>query len=125
MTLDLLNTIFLGIIAFFFLAMTAVLVPLVLKIKGGVQEVTALTGDVRAQIAPVMAHVNRVASDVEGVTATIRREVEHFAQSLERVTERVNDIAAFAEIVQQEVRQPVLKSVATVAGLRRMFSRLF
>jgi methyl-accepting chemotaxis protein len=125
MTLELLNTIFLGIIAFFFLAMTAVLVPLVLKIKGGVQEVTALTGDVRAQIAPVMAHVNHVATDVEAVTTTIRREVDRLGDSIERVTERVNDIAAFAEVVQQEVRQPVLKSVATVTGLRRMFGRLF
>jgi uncharacterized protein YoxC len=125
MTLDVLNTIFLGIIAFFFLALTIVLVPLVLKIKGGVQEATALTSDVRSKIDPVMARVNHIADDVEGMTATVRREVDHFAASMAKVTDRVNDVVAFAEVVQSEVRQPVLKSVATVAGLRRMFSRLF
>ena len=123
MTLDILNTIFLGIIAFFFLAMTFVLVPLVLKLKAGVSEATDLTADVRRQVAPVMSRVNRVADDVEGMTATVRREVDRFGTSMERVSQRVNDMVAFAEVVQNEVREPILKSVATVTGLRRVFRR--
>lgn len=125
MTLDILNTIFLGIIAFFFLAMTIVLVPLVLKIKSGVSAGVALTGDVRRQVDPLMARVNRVADDVEGMTGTVRREVDRMGASAERVAHRINEMAAFAEVVQQEIRQPVLKSVATVTGLRRVFGRLF
>jgi uncharacterized protein YoxC len=125
MTLDILNTIFLGIIAFFFLAMTFVLVPLVLKLKNGVHEATALTADVRSHVVPVMSRMNRVADDVEGMTATVRREVDRFGASMERVSNRVNEMVAFAEVVQNEVREPILKSVATVSGLRRVFSRLF
>ena len=125
MTLEVLNTIFLGIIAFFFLVMTAVLVPLVLKIKGGVQEATALTGDVRMKLDPVVARVRDIADDVEGMTATVRREVDRLGASAEKVSSRVNEMVAFAEAVQAEVREPLLKSVATVTGLRRMFGRIF
>jgi uncharacterized protein YoxC len=125
MTLDILNTIFLGIIALFFLAMTFVLVPLAFKVKRGVHEATALTTDVRSQIAPVMTRVNRVADDVEEMTATARREVDRFGAAMERVSTRVNEMVAFAEVVQNEVRDPILKSVATVSGLRRVFRRLF
>jgi len=125
MTLDILNTIFLGIIAFFFLAMTFVLVPLALKLRNGVHEATALTADVRSQVAPVMTRVNRVAGDVEEMTATVRREVDRFGASMEQVSTRVHEMAAFAEVVQNEIREPVLKSVATVSGLRRVFRRLF
>jgi uncharacterized protein YoxC len=125
MTLEILNTIFLGIIAFFFLMMTVILIPLVLKVKSGVQEATALTGDVRRKIDPVMARVNRVADDVEGMTATVRREVDRFGTAMERVSARVNEMVTFAEVVQNEVREPILKSVATVTGLRRIFGRRF
>ena len=125
MTLDILNTIFLGIIAFFFLAMTFVMVPLVWKMKGGVQAAIGLTTQVQSQIAPLMTRVNRVADDVEDMTGTVRREVDRFGAAMERVSNRVNEMAAFAEVVQNEVREPILKSVATVSGLRRVFSRLF
>ncbi len=125
MTLELLNTIFLGIIAFFFLAMTLVAVPLVLKVKSGVREVTALTADVRLKVDPVMARVRAIADDVEGMTATVRREVDRFGASAEKVSHRVNEMVALAEVVQNEIREPLLKSAATVAGLRRMFGRLF
>lgn len=125
MTLDLLNTIFLGIIAFFFLAMTVVLVPLALKVKSGVQEATALTADVRLKIDPVASRVRDIADDVEGMTATMRREVDRMGSSLERVTQRVDEMAALAEVVQAEIREPLLRSAATMAGLKRMFGRLF
>ncbi len=125
MTLDILNTIFLGIIAFFFLAMTFVLVPFILKMKSGVHAAISLTTHVQNQVAPVMTRVNRVADDVEDMTATVRREVDRFGASMERVSSRVNEMAAFAEVVQNEVREPILKSVATVSGLRRVFRRLF
>jgi uncharacterized protein YoxC len=125
MTLDILNTIFLGIIAFFFLAMTFVLIPLAWKMKGGVQAAIGLTTQVQSQVVPLMTRVNRVADDVEDMTATVRREVDRFGASMERVSSRVNEMAAFAEAVQNEVREPILKSVATVSGLRRVFSRLF
>ena len=125
MTLDILNTIFLGIIAFFFLAMTVVLVPLLLKVKGGVQEAKALTADVRMKIDPVMARVRDITDDVEGMTATVRREVERMSVSAQKVSERVNELTELAAVVQAEVREPLLKSVATVTGLRRMFGRLF
>lgn len=125
MTLDILNTIFLGIIAFFFLAMTLVLIPLVFKVKGGVKEATALTADVRSQIEPVMARVNRVADDVEGMTSTARREADRLGVAAARISGQVNEMISLMEVVQEEVRQPLLKSVATITGLRRMFGRLF
>lgn len=125
MTLEILNTVFLGIIAFFFLAMTLVLVPVFLKVRSATEEARALTADVRVKIDPVVARVRDIADDVEGVTATVRREVDRLGTSAERVATRVNEMVALAEMVQNEVREPLIKSVATISGLRRMLSRLF
>jgi uncharacterized protein YoxC len=123
-TLEILNTVFLGIIAFFFLAMTLVLVPVLLKVRSATEEARALTADVRVKIDPVVARVRDIADDVEGMTATVRREVDRLGTSAERVATRVNEMVALAEMVQNEVREPLIKSVATVSGLRRMLSRL-
>jgi hypothetical protein len=125
MTLELLNTIFLGIIALFFLVMTFVGVLVGTKVRKGAQEITALTTDVRYKLDPVMARVRDIADDVQHMTTTAKREVDRLGASAEKVSHRVNEFVAFADVVQSEVREPILKSVATVAGLRRMFNRLF
>ena len=125
MTLEVWNTIFLGIIAFFFLAMTIVLIPVALKVKGAVEQASALTGEARRKLDPVMARVNHITDDVQGMTTTVRREVDRFGVSAEKVAAQVDQMAALAEVIQAEIREPLIKSAATVAGLRRMFGRLF
>lgn len=119
------NTLFLGIIAGYFLVMTVALIWVALVVRRGVREVSAVAADVRFKIDPVLARVRAIADDVEGMSATARREVERLGSTAERVSHRVDEMVALAAAVQEEVREPLLKSVATVAGLRRMVGRLF
>jgi uncharacterized protein YoxC len=119
------NTLFLGIIAGYFLVMTVALIWVALAVRRGVREVSAVAADVRFKIDPVLARVRDIADDVEGMSATARREVERLGSTAERVSHRVDEMVALAAAVQEEVREPLLKSVATVAGLRRVVGRLF
>ena len=119
------NTLFLGVIAGYFLVMTVALIWVAFVVRRGVREVSAVATDVRLKIDPVLARVREIADDVEGISATARREVERLGSTAERVSNRVDEMVAFAAAVQEEVREPLLKSVATVAGLRRVVGRLF
>jgi hypothetical protein len=119
------NTIFLGVIAGYFLVMTVALIWVAFVVRRGVREVSAVASDVRLKIDPVIARVREIADDVEGMSATARREVDRLAATTERVSSRVDEMVALAAAVQEEVREPLLKSVATVAGLRRVVGRLF
>ena len=119
------NTLFLGVIAGYFLVMTVALIWVAFVVRRGVREVSAVASDVRLKIDPVLARVREIADDVEGMSATARREVERLGSTAERVSNRVDEMVAFAAAVQEEVREPLLKSVATVAGLRRVVGRLF
>ena len=119
------NTLFLGIIAGYFLVMTVALIWVALVVRRGVREVSAVASDVRFKIDPLLARVRDIADDVEGMSATARREVERLGSTAERVSHRVDEMVALAAAVQEEVREPLLKSVATVAGLRRVVGRLF
>ena len=119
------NTLFLGVIAGYFLVMTVALIWVAFVVRRGVREVSAVATDVRLKIDPVLARVREIADDVEGISATARREVERLGSTAERVSNRVDEMVALAAAVQEEVREPLLKSVATVAGLRRVVGRLF
>jgi methyl-accepting chemotaxis protein len=119
------NTLFLGVIAGYFLVMTLALIWVAFVVRRGVREVSAVASDVRLKIDPVLARVREIADDVEGMSATARREVERLGSTAERVSNRVDEMVALAAAVQEEVREPLLKSVATVAGLRRVVGRLF
>jgi methyl-accepting chemotaxis protein len=119
------NTLFLGVIAGYFLVMTVALIWVAFVVRRGVREVSAVASDVRLKIDPVLARVREIADDVEGMSATARREVERLGSTAERVSNRVDEMVALAAAVQEEVREPLLKSVATVAGLRRVVGRLF
>jgi methyl-accepting chemotaxis protein len=119
------NTLFLGVIAGYFLVMTVALIWVAFVVRRGVREVSAVASDVRLKIDPVLARVREIADDVEGMSATARREVERLGSTAERVSNRVDEMVALAAAVQEEVREQLLKSVATVAGLRRVVGRLF
>ena len=119
------NTLFLGVIAGYFLVMTVALIWVAFVVRRGVREVSAVATDVRLKIDPVLARVREIADDFEGISATARREVERLGSTAERVSNRVDEMVALAAAVQEEVREPLLKSVATVAGLRRVVGRLF
>jgi methyl-accepting chemotaxis protein len=119
------NTLFLGVIAGYFLVMTVALIWVAFVVRRGVREVSAVASDVRLKIDPVLSRVREIADDVEGMSATARREVERLGSTAERVSNRVDEMVALAAAVQEEVREPLLKSVATVAGLRRVVGRLF
>jgi methyl-accepting chemotaxis protein len=105
--------------------MTVALIWVAFVVRRGVREVSAVASDVRLKIDPVLARVREIADDVEGMSATARREVERLGSTAERVSNRVDEMVALAAAVQEEVREPLLKSVATVAGLRRVVGRLF
>lgn len=129
MDLSLWNSIALWIIASFFLILTLVLlfvgIPVALDVKRTVRKLRSAIDEVRVKIDPILFSAQSVADDIEEMTATARREADRMGASVERVSERVDDLAALIEMVQEEVERPLLKSVATITGAKRVLSRWF
>ena len=129
MGLDLWNTIALWVIASFFLVMTALLVfvgiPVALDVKRTVSHLRGTLDEVRIKLDPVLFKAQAVADDIQEMTATAKREATRVGASVEKVSERIDDFASLVEVIQQEVEKPLLKTVATVAGAKKMFSRWF
>lgn len=129
MDLTLWNSIALWIIASFFLILTLVLlfvgIPVALDVKKTAKKLRGTIDEVRIKLDPVLFSAQSVADDVQEMAATARREAERMGSSVERVSERVDDLASLIEVVQEEIERPLLKSVATIAGARRAISRFF
>jgi uncharacterized protein YoxC len=121
------NTIALWVIAAFFLILTLVLVfvgiPVALDTKRTVKHLRGTMDEVRVKLDPILFRAQTVADDVQEMTATAKREVARVGSSVDRVSERIDDLAALVEVVQEEIQKPLLKSAATLAGARRFLSR--
>jgi uncharacterized protein YoxC len=129
MELALWNTIALWIIASFFLILTLILIfvgiPVALDVKRTVKHARGTLDEVRVKLDPVLFKAQAVADDIQEMTATAKREAARMGASVEKMSERVDDFASLVEVVQQEIEKPLLKTVATVAGAKKMLSRWF
>ncbi|CAN5301502.1 MAG: hypothetical protein H0W36_01075 [Gemmatimonadetes bacterium] len=121
------NTIALWVIAAFFLILTLVLVfvgiPVALDTKRTVKHLRGTMDEVRLKLDPILFRAQTVADDVQEMTATAKREVARVGSSVDRVSKRIDDLAALVEVVQEEIQKPLLKSAATLSGARRFISR--
>jgi uncharacterized protein YoxC len=123
------NTIAFWIVAAFFLILTGVLVfvgiPVALDIKRTVKHLRGTMDEVRIKLDPILFKAQAMADDIQEMTATAKREAVRVGASVEKVSERIDDLASLVEVVQQEIEKPLLKTVATVSTAKRMLSRWF
>ena len=63
--------------------------------------------EVRVKANPILFKAQEVASDIQEMTATARREAERVGASIENVSGRVDDFAALIEVVQEQVERPL------------------
>lgn len=127
MELALWNTIALSIIAAFFLILTLLLVvvgiPVALDAKRTIRHLRRSMDEVRVKLDPILFRAQSIADDLQEMAATAKREAARVGASVERVSDRVDDLAALIEVVQEEIQKPLLKSVATFSGAKRFLSR--
>ena len=127
MDLALWNTIALWIIAAFFLVLTLILVivgvPIALDAKRTVRHLRRTADEVRVKLDPILFRAQSIADDLQEMTATAKREAARVGASVEKVGDRIDDLAALMEVIQEEIQKPLLKSVATFSGAKRFFSR--
>lgn len=121
------NTIALWVIASFFLILTLVLVfvgiPVALDIKRSARQIQSTVDEVRVKMDPILFRAQSMADDLQEMTSTAKREVDRVGSSVDRVSARIDDLASLVEVVQDEIQQPLLKSVATLSGVKRFVSR--
>ena len=129
MDLALWTTIAFWIVAVFFLLLTGVLVfvgiPVALDIKRTVKHLRGTLDEVRIKLDPILFKAQAMADDIQEMTATAKREAARVGASVEKVSERIDDLASLVEVVQQEIEKPLLKTVATVSTAKKMLSRWF
>jgi uncharacterized protein YoxC len=94
-----------------------------LDVKRSARQMKGTLDEVRVKVDPILFRAQSVADDVQEMTSTAKREVHRVGSSVDRVSKRIDDLAALVEVVQDEVQKPLLKSVATLSGARRFLSR--
>ncbi|MEO7362134.1 MAG: hypothetical protein ABI120_17525 [Gemmatimonadaceae bacterium] len=102
---------------------------LMISLKKGFDALTGTVEKLVAESRPIINQVSMVAEDAREVVAMIKTDVERVTDAASAVSEQLLDIAASTErrmdninavmdVVQGEIEETVLSTVATVRGVR-------
>lgn len=111
------------------LVMLAALVWLLITVRRSVMEVNGLLKQMAAESRPLIATATAIAADARAVTATLRKNVERVndaagavsAQLLyaaETTADRVDEVNAVLDVLQAELEDTAIATVAAVRGIR-------
>lgn len=111
------------------LALLVTLVWLLLTVRRSVMEVNGLLKQFASETRPLITSATAVASDARAVVATLRRNVDQVSDAAGAVTsqllyaaettaDRVDEVNAVLDVLQEELEDTAIATVAAVRGIR-------
>lgn len=107
--------VWLGVIAVAVLVMAVVQVAVVVQLLRVARSVSAATADLRKELTPLIAKVNKVADDAGKVSALALTQLERVDRLMDNTVRRIDDTLA---VVQDAVLGPVRQGAAVMAGVK-------
>lgn len=105
-------------------------IGLLKRLREPLTRISGAVDDVRERLAPVLANVEtaseeasriagRLRHDADDVGRSLRRASESTERMVELVEDRVAEVAALLEVVQEEAEETFLSTASVLRGLRR------
>ena len=107
--------VWLGVIAVAVLVMAIIQVAVMVQLMRVAKTASSATADLRRELAPLIAKVNKVADDAGKVSALALTQLERVDQLMDNTVQRIDDTLA---VVQDAVLGPVRQGAAVVAGIK-------
>jgi hypothetical protein len=123
------------VIALALIAVTIAAVAAAVAARGLIRRLNGMVDKVEKQSDPIIAHAKVVAANVEQISATARAEVDQIKESLTtahngfsrataRAEERLGQLNALIEVVQDEAEQIFIGTASTMRGVKAGASAL-
>lgn len=107
--------VWLGVIAVAVLVMAVVQVAVVVQLMRVTKNASAATTELRKELTPLIAKVNKVADDAGRVSALALTQLERVDRVMDNTAQRIDDTLG---IVQDAVLGPVRQGAAVMAGVK-------
>jgi hypothetical protein len=107
--------VWLGVIAVAVLVMAIIQVAVVVQLLKVAKNAAAATADLRKELTPLIAKVNKVADDAGKVSALALTQLERVDRVMDNTAQRIDDTLA---VVQDAVLGPVRQGAAVMAGVK-------
>ncbi len=111
---DMMN-VWLGVIAVAVLVMAVIQVAVVVQLLKVAKNAAAATADLRKELTPLIAKVNKVADDAGKVSALALSQLERVDRVMDSTAQRIDDTLG---VVQDAVLGPVRQGAAVMAGVK-------
>lgn len=111
------------------LALLVLLAPTVWSFTRNMRQLRALLDRVYDDLKPLAGHANRIASNLDEITESVRAEVKGVTdtiaqakhglhRALESTDQRIRKVGALLDVAQEEAERAIVSTAATVRGVR-------
>lgn len=107
--------VWLGVIAIAVLVMAVAQVAVIVRLAQVAKEASEATRDLRGELKPLIAKVNRIADDAAKVSTLALAQMERVDHMVGSTVQKIDDTVA---LVQSAIVSPVRQGAALMAGLK-------
>jgi len=105
-------------------------INLIRKVREPLREISNAAGELNARLQPILSNIERASEQARQIAARIQTDANEVGQTVrhasastrnvvELVEDRVAEIAALLEVVQDEAEETFLSTASLLRGLRR------
>lgn len=117
------------IMALVVIALMGALIPLVLSLRKAHTKISDLLDKIYGDAKPIMRHATAIADNVEYISTSVRADVQQvsktisaanqgLAKTVQAAEERVNQLNALLEVVQEEAESAFVTTASTIRGVK-------
>lgn len=117
------------VVSLLLIVVVVVLVPTILGIRTAMDRIGRLLDRVSQDVSPLVQHANDIVTDVHYITASVREDVtrvggvvrdaaERVTDALDASEERLRELGAVLDVVQDEVEGSLVAVASTLRGAR-------
>jgi len=112
-------TIGITVIAACILLFTLFLIPVLLQVRRTTRELEKLVDTTRLQIVPLSHRVTAISSEVNGILASIHRQIDKVEEGVTSVRDVAHNFQVFQMEMQRMVEGPLIELAALIKGVVR------
>ncbi|MBA3645806.1 MAG: hypothetical protein H0W63_06460 [Gemmatimonadaceae bacterium] len=124
------------VLTFTFIALSAALIPAALNFRKSYKKISEMLDKIYGDVNPLMRHASTIADNVDYISTSVRVDIQQVSKTIaaanqsllkavQAAEERVSQLNALLEVVQEEAESVFVTTASTLRGVRTGINQAF
>jgi hypothetical protein len=124
------------VMTFTLIALSAALIPAALNFRKSYKKISDMLDKIYGDVNPIMRHASTIADNVDYISTSVRVDIQQVSKTIaaanqtllkavQAAEERINQLNALVEVMQEEVEAVFVATASTVRGVKTGINHAF